>query len=283
MTLLSIHLTDTLNSSDSGNKRPTRLGMAARTSLAANYIVASLLSSVYEGAGVKSKEIIPSFKLEVAISKRTSGLTSSSSQDMLAYPQGTGRQHAQIPHVIIIYYNSRICTINSTQFGMRTGSGKVGPDVRALAQPCTFIHNWVVAAPVEKRHQRADRSSLAVRLEHLSSNKCPPGDQPETSTPTRRAMRINVVCDGTACASRLHGVASQVLAATVRIRGFGSSNNWRSTKFVMATSGKRTWFLCIQLDVSTRAARSAASHHMQRSACGGGARRYVGDKVLQSR
>ena len=69
-------------SSDSGNKRPTRLGMAATMALgrllywrgtltppAAKFIIASLLSSVYEGVGfekfrlkklefLKSKEII---------------------------------------------------------------------------------------------------------------------------------------------------------------------------------------------------------------------------------
>ena len=88
---LSNHLTDTLNNGDSGNKRSTRLGLAATLALgqsrgalarpaAAKSIIAPLLSSVYEGVGfekfrwerlefLKFKEIFSSLELDVAISR----------------------------------------------------------------------------------------------------------------------------------------------------------------------------------------------------------------------
>ena len=94
VTPLSNHLTDTLNSSYSGNKRPTRLGMAATMALgqmlylvgalarpvAAKSIIAPLLPCVYDSVGfekfrlerlefLKSKEIISSLELDCHIER----------------------------------------------------------------------------------------------------------------------------------------------------------------------------------------------------------------------
>ena len=94
---LSNHLTGMLINAGSGNKRSTRLGLAATMALgqllqlrgalarlaAAKSIIASLLSSVHEGVGfekfrwerlefLKSKEIFSSLELDVVISRGTS-------------------------------------------------------------------------------------------------------------------------------------------------------------------------------------------------------------------
>lgn len=82
LTRLSNHLTETLESFVFGNERPTRLGMAATMALgqllhlrgalarpaAAKFIIASLLSSVYEGVGF---EKFRSKRLEFLKSKET--------------------------------------------------------------------------------------------------------------------------------------------------------------------------------------------------------------------
>ena len=75
----------------------------------------------------------------------------------------------------------------------------------------------------------------------------------------------------------MHGVASVVLTATGWIRCLGSSNGWlHELKFLgdedieKAIGGEADMVSAWRSIFSTRAARSAASHHMQRSACGGG-------------
>ena len=103
-------------------------------------------------------------------------------------------------------------------------------------------------------------------------------------------MRINVVCEVIAYASLLQAK-----------RGLGGPHNdgeepclrlFQQLVLHQQHSNTTSWNFGVKKFerssvatnmVSTRAARSAASHHMQRSACGGAARRYVGDKVLQGR
>ena len=117
-------------------------------------------------------------------------------------------------------------------------------------------------------------SVTAVRMEQPSSNSSLPSDQPG---PTRMAMHSNGVCEVITYASRLHAW-----------RSFRSLYSDGVDPSALPTAGAppavpRVEFLCLEshrwrtghgfcmpLDFSTRVARSAASHHMQRSACGGG-------------
>ena len=105
-------------------------------------------------------------------------------------------------------------------------------------------------------------------------------------------MRINFVCEVITHVSLLQAWRGLGSPHSVRIRCFGSSNSWRSTSnttswnFGVAkaskrpSAAKRTWFLHAARFV-IRPARSSASHHVQLSACGVDAGRYVEDKVWQ--
>ena len=135
-------------------------------------------------------------------------------------------------------------------------------------------------------------------MEQPSSNWSLPSDQTRHLQPNQEG-NAHLRCargDHPRFTSTGLGVASEVVTVTVRIRCFGSSSSWRSTSSatswnffcVTKTSrkpigGEADMVFCMALDFSTHAARSAASHHMQRSFCGGGALRLRGAKPLQGR
>ena len=165
LTRWSNHFTDALKSSHPGIKRPIRLGMAATMALeqllhfrgalarpaAAKSIIASLLSSVYEGEGFEK------FSLEARVSQIQGSISSLELElayrhiernewtDLLALARyvgvrGTGRQRAQVQSSSLSI-SRRMCKTSSTLIATRTAAENWhtdywGPNKVSLAHLC---------------------------------------------------------------------------------------------------------------------------------------------------